>query len=103
MDMAKVDELCKQTELANNRVSANMRALLTVKQLRKDVSSKRIDSFVLRMNETAVKINVTGKHGGAKRLQGLFDAITHDCKSAIAKDLAEITWCSEQLLAMLDN
>lgn len=103
MEMAKVNELHEQIQRANDRISANIHTTQVVKHLRKDVMAKRVTSFVLHMDGTAITINATGKHGGVKRLNGLFDAMISDCKDAIAKDCAEITWCSEQLTAMLDN
>lgn len=103
MDMAKVNELHEKIQRANDRISANMRNIQAVKHLRKDVMAKRINSFVLRIDDTVIVVDATGKHGGIKRLEGLFDALKIDFKGAIAKDCAEITWCSEQLTAMLDN
>ena len=78
MDVAKVNKLRKQIENSSNRVSANMHNVLSVKHLRNDVMAKRITSFVLHIDDTVITVNVTGKHGGAKRLNRLFDAMISD-------------------------
>lgn len=103
MDVAKVNRLRKQIENASNRVSANMHNVLSVKHLRNDVMAKRITSFILHIDGTAITVDATGKHGGVKRLNGLFDAMIGDYKDAITKDCAEIAWCSEQLAMQLDK
>ena len=103
MDMAEANELHEQIQRANDRISTNMHTTQGVKHLRDDVIAKRVTGFVLHIDETAIVINATGKHASVKRLNGLFDAVISDCKDAIAKDCAKITWCSEQLTAMLDN
>lgn len=103
MDVARVNKLRKQIECASNRVSANMHRVLTTKQLRNDVMAKRITSFVLHIDGTAITVDTTGKHGGVKRLDGLFNAMISDYKDAIANDCASIAWCSEQLAMMLDE